>query len=211
MKVNVGDVIRLQPDAEVSLSYKNGEPPKKFIENALWMVDHIDEIDDNEYSVNISTFEPLGGVNAGSYCSFVHSDDIKSIEKVYKHNKPLKEHIKKLELKQLIKESIRQIIKESSYTDFITNYGQELKDAIQQLRNASKVYDDNIELVADDLEDAMERYDSNVGEQIDGWLMIIPTVDEIAKFALQNQDRFGTEPRFVLEAIETFCRILTNN
>ena len=81
-----GDIIRLKSDAEVNLSYKQGSPPKSFIKNSLWIIDDVDNDELNGgQMLNISTFEPEGNVNAGSYCSFVYSDDVLRKEQVFRN------------------------------------------------------------------------------------------------------------------------------
>ena len=76
MKYERGDLVQLKSDADVSLSYKEGSPPRSFIKNALWMVDAVEELDDDMQSLNLSTFEPLGSINAGSYCSWTSNEDV---------------------------------------------------------------------------------------------------------------------------------------
>jgi hypothetical protein len=111
MKIEKNDVIRLNADADVILSYKPGSPPLKFIKNEMWMVDDMEEDPMGEgYILNISTFEPIGNINAGSYCSFVHSDDVKSIEKVYRIKK--ENFMKQFELEKLIENTIKRVLKE---------------------------------------------------------------------------------------------------
>lgn len=113
MKVEKNDVIRLNADADVALSYKSGSPPLKVIKNEMWIVDDIEEDPIGEgYILNISTFEPFGNINAGSYCSFVHSDDVKSIEKVYRIKK--ENIMKKSELVQLIESIVINEIGEAT-------------------------------------------------------------------------------------------------
>ena len=59
----------------------------------------------------------------------------------------------------------------------------------------------------------MAIYDKNVGETIDSWVGGHGDVDahEIAEFAINNQDRYGTEAQFVLRAIEDFYEIFEDN
>lgn len=104
MKFKKGDTIKLKSDADVTLSYKSGSPPIRFIKNSIWMVDAIEDIDDEIQMLNISTFEPEYGINAGSYCSFVSNEDV--LEKVKYHRIKKENIMKRSELKQLIKEII---------------------------------------------------------------------------------------------------------
>lgn len=100
-------------------------------------------------------------------------------------------------------------VNEGSYTDFLTSYGNDIKKAVTQIKEIGAVYDDKIEDKADEIEKAMAVYDEEVGNQIDRWTgdSNIST-DKIAKFAIENQDRTGTEPRMVLDAIASFYDIM---
>jgi hypothetical protein len=57
----------------------------------------VDDYELDEFSdiggqiLNLSTFEPVGGYNAGSFCCFVHSDDVKEKSKVYRMKDNIKE------------------------------------------------------------------------------------------------------------------------
>lgn len=88
MKFKKGDTIKLNPDAEVSLSYKEGSPPTKFIINSIWIVDAVEDLDDGMQSLNISTFEPEMGYNAGSFCSWIMNSDVKEKVDVFKLKSP---------------------------------------------------------------------------------------------------------------------------
>jgi len=96
MKYKSNQVVRLKPDAEVSLSYKDGSPPLRFIKNELWMIDAVEDLDDGQM-LNISTFESVGNINAGSYCSFVYSDDVKEVVDVYRNKKAYKQLIEEVD------------------------------------------------------------------------------------------------------------------
>jgi len=100
-------------------------------------------------------------------------------------------------------------INEGSYTDFLTSYGAELQTAVKKLKEIGEVYDYKIENLGDDLDKAMDPYDKNVGEQIESWVGGNVSIDEIAKFAIDNQDRYGTEPKMVLDAIDDYYTIFT--
>jgi len=76
------------------------------------------------------------------------------------------------------------------------------------MQEITKLYDDVIEKVGDDIEKAMETYDDNVGTQIDRWTDGNVSTDKIAKFAIENQDKYGTEPRMVLDAIDDVYNII---
>jgi len=100
-------------------------------------------------------------------------------------------------------------VNEGSYTDFLTSHGNALKSAVKKMKEIQSAYDDKIEEVGDEIEKAMEVYDDNVGPQIDSWTGDDNiSTDKIAKFAIQNQDKFGTEPQMVLDAIDEFHKII---
>ena len=100
-------------------------------------------------------------------------------------------------------------VNEGSYTDFLTSHGNALQKAVKQMKEIAAVYDDKIEDKADEVEKAMSTYDDNVGQQLDSWTgdSNIST-DKIAKFAIDNQDKYGTEPKMVLDAIDDFYNIM---
>jgi hypothetical protein len=109
-------------------------------------------------------------------------------------------------MKKLVKESLN----ESSYSDFLMNYGQEIREALKNLKKMRKVISEITEQDDDKIQEKMRIYDTNVGDEIFDWIHD-PNVsaDEIAKFALNNQDRWGTEPQFVLFAIDD-CALILN-
>ena len=119
--------------------------------------------------------------------------------------------MKKSELKKLIKESIRTILKEGSYDTFIANYGQEIKTAIQQCKEISKIYND-IDFENPNFEKECTKiagiYDKGYEYQIDGWFQSGDVdIQDIANTAIKNQDKNGTEPHFLLDAINDFARV----
>jgi hypothetical protein len=121
-------------------------------------------------------------------------------------------YIKKSKLERLLKERAFESLNESSYDDFFDNYAAEIVTASKQLREMSKVLepilknedDPKADEFFEQFDDIMQRYDKNVAGSIEHWIMIPSqaTSDDIAKFALRNQDRFGTEPKMLLYAIE---------
>jgi hypothetical protein len=98
-------------------------------------------------------------------------------------------------------------INEGSYTTFLTNYGKQIKKALSQLRELEKNVMNNpdMELTYDDaFDNLIDKYDEMVVNGIDRLLMSSKYIDEtdIAELAIRNQDRNGTEPQFLLFAIE---------
>lgn len=86
---------------------------------------------------------------------------------------------------------------------FLRNYDEEIQRAIKQLIKLSEV--DDIDY--DKIEDKLSVYDTNVAEKIDRWIFDTPTAEEISDFALRNQERWGTEPQMVLQAIEDYAQV----
>ena len=86
---------------------------------------------------------------------------------------------------------------------FLRNYDEEIRRAIKQLIKLSEV--DDIDY--DKIEDKLSVYDTNVAEKIDRWIYGTPTAEEISDYALRNQERWGTEPQMVLQAIEDYAQV----
>lgn len=81
LNIKKGDYIRLKPDAEIYLSTSyNKKPPKWAIENEIWVVDDLEELEDGTLSLNVSILGYLGKENPGAFCSWVSSDDVLSVE-----------------------------------------------------------------------------------------------------------------------------------
>jgi hypothetical protein len=102
-------------------------------------------------------------------------------------------------------------VNESSETDFAINYGEELKIALSKIKELSKIIptdfynNENIKT----LEKKMSIYDKNVTEQIFSWIdSKYVLLDDIIKFAIANYNGFGTEPQFILYAIDDFYTIV---
>jgi hypothetical protein len=113
---------------------------------------------------------------------------------------------------------VKEHLNEGTYSDFLMDYGQEIKQARKQIQIASKIIgnigeDDKLtENFYIEFEKAMQKYDVNVGDMVDTWLAYafdgdLVEADEIVKFAMNNQDRYGTEMKFILQAIEDMYNI----
>lgn len=106
-------------------------------------------------------------------------------------------------------ETDESTVNEGSYTDFLTSHGNDLRKAVKQIKEIAAVYDDQIESKAVDIDKAMLVYDENVDKQIERWILDSNiSTDKIAKFAIENQDKYGTEPWMVLDAIDDFHKIM---
>ena len=100
-------------------------------------------------------------------------------------------------------------INEGSYTDFLMDYGQEIKDAIKKLR---KLKDFELtEEIYDKLENSrFANYDTNVLEYIESWAYRGDLdAEQIADLGLRNQNTWGTEPKQILNAIDDFYDIVS--
>lgn len=105
-------------------------------------------------------------------------------------------------------------LNESSESDFLLHYDEEIRNAIKlltKLHSFSLGTDDTDDAIIDNeklekLEKRLSVYDTNVQSKIEDWTYDIPTRREIAEFALRNQDRWGTEPQMVLFAIEDYAQ-----
>ena len=89
------------------------------------------------------------------------------------------------------------------------HYEEEIENSIKFLIKLENVEDCDTEK----LEKKFSVYDTNVVSKIEDWIYNTPTKQEIAEFALKNQDRWGTEPQMVLYAIEDYastCGIYLN-
>lgn len=109
-------------------------------------------------------------------------------------------------------------LNESTRTEFMLNYSDELKAAVGKIKKMSGIIDNMseefFEETVNKITKKMKTYDSNVDEKIDNWVNS-PSgdvdEDEIVRFALDNYDRFGTEPQFVLFAIDDVYNIVNKD
>lgn len=99
-------------------------------------------------------------------------------------------------------------LNESSYEDFIDNYHGEIYKALAKLRKLKKANVEPTEEQYDELDSRLQNYDDNVLQTIEHWIMGYVDKDEIAKFAISNMNRFGTEPKMVLYAIGDYYDVV---
>jgi hypothetical protein len=104
----------------------------------------------------------------------------------------------------------KQELNESTYSDFLINYGTEIRKALLNIAKINKLI--KIKKISrKDFNQALEKieatYDEPVFNLIDkactGFDSI--TGEEIAEVGMKIHDRFGTEPRQVLIAIQSFA------
>jgi len=106
-------------------------------------------------------------------------------------------------------ESVDNSLNESSSTDFIRQYGDELYKSLKNIKNMSKIYNKINDFDFIEIDKKMRSYDDNVGHMIENWIENRQVdIDEIVRFAISNYIEYGTEPQFVLFAIEDWVNIL---
>ena len=96
-------------------------------------------------------------------------------------------------------------LNESSYSDFSNNYSEEIHNAITLLKKLKKFEDNADDSIQAKIERKLEVYDTNVPEMIERWIYNTPSKNDIVEFAIRNQDRYGTEPKMILYAIEDYA------
>ena len=96
-------------------------------------------------------------------------------------------------------------LNESSYNDFLDSYSEEINNAITLLIKLKKYEDSDDDSIQNKLEKKLVVYDTNVPETIERWIYKTPSKDDIVNFAIQNQNRYGTEPKMILFAIEDYA------
>lgn len=106
--------------------------------------------------------------------------------------------------------NLNRRINEGSYTDFLINYGKTINECIFMLKKMNKMFDKVSDSEIFDFNNfskhikiVMKTYDDNVSEMIDHWINTSSDIDadDIAKFAIENQNTYGTEPQMILYAI----------
>ena len=95
---------------------------------------------------------------------------------------------------------------ESSYERFMDRYSVELHNAVKKLR---QVTPDMLDSLSEEqmmkLEEVMNNYDENVQISIEHMVNNNEVFkDSIAKLAIENSDRMGTEPQMVIYAIDDY-------
>ena len=105
-------------------------------------------------------------------------------------------------------DQLQESIFESSYSDFLTSRGKELKNSVKMLKNIFSSTKEIPENFHDNIDGVLQKYDDNLDRLIFSHNENI-TVDDIAKFAIDNMNRYGTEPQMVLFAIEEVYNLLS--
>jgi len=72
-----------------------------------------------------------------------------------------------------------------------------------------EVYDNLPDEKREELGSTMQNYDENVEQSIEHWIFSPNDfhINDIVTLAIENSDRYGTEPQMVLYAIEDYLRV----
>jgi uncharacterized protein YfbU (UPF0304 family) len=107
----------------------------------------------------------------------------------------------------------RRSILESSHSDFLRRYNDEIQDALYKLGKMQRAFrwfkskNGNVDELYNTIELNLDEYDRNVYREIIRWMEqgYALTAHELGNFAIDNLNRFGTEPHMILYAIvDTF-------
>jgi len=119
--------------------------------------------------------------------------------------------------KEPITESTK--LEETTHDDFVANYGVEIKRAIKNLKSIGKILNalpEDSPFFAkweQDPHDPLKLADQVIAQAIESWAGSANdvSVGEIARAAVANQTRNGTEPQQVLFTIEDLLKYLERN
>jgi len=98
----------------------------------------------------------------------------------------------------------------NTYEDFLASYGNEIRQLLKQIPMLSKKIAKLDDSKRDKLEQSLKTYDKEVKSSILHWFDLhagtsyLPTLREIASLGVTIQDRHGTEPRMVVQALDDF-------
>jgi len=108
-----------------------------------------------------------------------------------------------------------RVMRESSYNDFVSKYGREFEDNVKDLSSFgktkfSKLDEDKQNQIADKVMAKIERmYDKNIWEYIEAVLFNGRfDMRVLFKVAVENQDKYGTEPQQFSNAFEDALNML---
>ena len=171
-----------------------------------------------EYSMPNAMYmdNPFGSNRQIDTCEHFSKNDANNNSIAAKSTQPKGLH-KMRKFEEFKNESVKNPLNESSKTDFMVSYSDELKSAYEKIQEMSdileKVQDEFFDNTFDEVEKKMSTYDSNVGPTIEKWIAGFPesksiSIDDIVDFALDNQYKYGTEPQFVLFAIDDMYNIV---
>ena len=94
-----------------------------------------------------------------------------------------------------------------TYDDFMESYESEVNNLLKKLRSVK--LDDTTDEQWERIERKMNKYDKNVGETIQHWMLRREIgAREVAQFAMDNQHKYGTEVKQIVNALEDFANCL---
>lgn len=101
---------------------------------------------------------------------------------------------------------MNEMFESDTVSRFMDAYGEELYNAVKKLRMVSpEMLDSLSEDEQVKLQQRMGNYDKNVLPSIEHMVNTKGVFkDDIVRLAIDNSDRFGTEPQFVIYAIDDF-------
>jgi hypothetical protein len=101
----------------------------------------------------------------------------------------------------------------TSLTNFMMSHSSELADAVHYLKQLHAAGEElYTKIDENEWEETYSRYDKNVQQEVEHWIdQGSVDVHQIADFAIDNMNRYGTEPQFVLEAIERTYNLAKRN
>ena len=108
---------------------------------------------------------------------------------------------------------LRKALKEGTYSDFLSHYGNEIQKIVGKFRllhNHKNTFTKVAEEHEEEIASHMKIYDDMVDQAFQHWVFSgRPDADMVARLGCDIQDRFGTEPRQVINAANDFFRILS--
>jgi len=110
----------------------------------------------------------------------------------------------------LIKTESRKVIKENAYTDLLTTYGSELREALNKLNELKKLANEKTvprEVWEKAYNQVEKNYDEPVVDLIENAMANNSrsfTIEDIAQVGMSIQNRYGTEPKMVIEGVFDF-------
>jgi hypothetical protein len=110
----------------------------------------------------------------------------------------------------VVKKIAKKILADS-HSDFLMNYGSEIKEAISQMKEMHKIRDNLDDAFFDSLEKTLSVYDKPVSNFIDHYLGAVNDhidANDITRIANDIQNRYGTERQMVIYAINDAYNIL---
>jgi len=98
----------------------------------------------------------------------------------------------------------------TSYEEFLTNYADEMSTAIRGFKKikVNKLTDEKLDEAKEKIDN---RYDKGVSDEFEGFLYNKDRLSilSLANIALSNLNRYGTEMRMIISAIEDYTHVLS--